>query len=180
MYAGISEKPLPDFNALSKILVELPKSFADQVASNSSFIKTLQMRLAEYAKKHEKEGASFDEVFDILKSKGVSVDRNNTIAKTTAHNAEQVVKAKATKDELTAFAKKYGHGQKWDWYKEYYRGPSAPAHDDDYEGSGELSFEDVVLALCKNEKEVKKLAAAPSGTKLEKTIDRYRTLYTKR
>lgn len=138
------------------------------------------MRLAEYAEKRGKEGASFDEVFDVLKSDGVSVDRNNMIAKTTARNAEQIVKAKATKDELIAFAKKYGHGQKWDWYTEYYRGPSAPAHDDDYEGSGELGFEDVVLALCKNEEEVKKLAAAPSGTELEKTVGNYRTFYTKR
>ena len=41
MYAGISEKPLPVFGELSKSFVEVPKSFADQVKANSSFIKTL-------------------------------------------------------------------------------------------------------------------------------------------
>ena len=67
LYAGITEKPLPDFKELSKNFIEIPQSFADQIKTNQSFIKTLGIRLNDYAKSRGKEGASFDKVFDVLK-----------------------------------------------------------------------------------------------------------------
>lgn len=180
VYAGITEKPLPDFKEMSKSLIEVPQKFADEIKTNASFIKTLKVRLAEYAEKRGKAGASFDKVFQMLDQRGVSVQRNNMIAKTTAENAKRKAKQDADREALKKMAKTYGAGQKWSYYKEYYRGPSAPAHDDDYEGSGDCTFEDVVLALCHCEADVIKLAKAAVGAQIYKEEGRYRTIYSKK
>ena len=180
LYAGITDKPLPDFRELSKGFIEIPQSFADQIKKNQSFIKTLEVRLNEYAKTRGKDGASFTKVFDSLGMRGVSVQRNNSIAKASAHNNKIRAAAKAALDEIKAAAKSAGGNQEWGYYREYYRGPNSPAHDDDYEGSGTLSFEDVAVTLCKTVEDVKKLANAPVGTRIVNVVDNYRTYYSRR
>ena len=85
------------------------------------------------------------------------------IAKNTAADALKKAQSDASKAILKSAANKYGHNQEWSYYKEYYRGPSSPAHDDDYEGSGKCKFEDVALDLCKSEDDVKKLASQQVG-----------------
>jgi len=110
VYAGITEKPLPDFKEMSKSLIEVPQKFADEIKTNASFIKTLKVRLAEYAEKRGKAGASFDKVFQMLDQRGVSVQRNNMIAKTTAENAKRKAKQDADREALKKMAKTYGAG----------------------------------------------------------------------
>lgn len=180
LYAGITDKPLPDFRELSKGFIEIPQTFADQIKTNQSFIKTLTIRLNEYAKTRGKEGASFDKVFDVLKTKQISVQRNNSIAKAMEHNKKLDMAHKAHRDEIKAAAKSAGGNQEWGYYREYYRGPNSPAHDDDYEGSGTLSFEDVAVTLCKTVEDVKKLANAPVGTRIVDVVDHYRIYYSRR
>ena len=105
LYAGITDKPLPDFRELSKGFIEIPQTFADQIKTNQSFIKTLTIRLNEYAKTRGKEGASFDKVFDVLKTKQISVQRNNSIAKAMEHNKKLDMAHKAHRDEIKAASK---------------------------------------------------------------------------
>jgi len=119
----------------------------------------LRERLAEYAAENGRQDISFSKVFDVLSNRPIRVSRNNMIAKVSAENAIKKAKEKAKKDAIKAAAEKYGSNQEWSYYREWYRGPSSPAHDDDYEGSGKLDFADVALSLCTTEEQVKKLAS---------------------
>ena len=178
-YACITEKPLPVYREIMAALIEIPQKFADEIKKNESFKKTLLARLTDFAKESGKSNASFGKVFEVLEQKGVSVQRNNSIAKISAENALRKAKEEENKNALKAAAKKYGSNQEWSYYKEYYRGPNSPAHDDDYEGSGDLSFEEVVLSLCRSEEQVKKLASQPVGFSIVTTSDHYRTYYSR-
>lgn len=116
---------------------------------------------------------------NVLEQKGVSAAENNRSSKI---KAEEFIKKQQHDQqikELRDYATTIGSSQKWGYYREYYRGPTAIAHDDDYEGSGDISFADVALTLCKNKEEIDKLFMAKVGSRIEDVKGHYRTIYTR-
>lgn len=140
-----------------------------------------------------------DESILNIKKNNIDITKNNkNVEDTIAYNKEKVDNAaikKAEQDKKEAIknaqyntfielANKYGKGQKWDWYSEYYR-TFGPSHEDDYNGSGTLDFATVAWKLCKTEDtkqteiNIKKLASQPVGFKLEQKdeLHHIRTIY---
>lgn len=186
VYMGLTDISLPKLSItqLPSELIEIPQTFVDEIKINDLFISTLKSRLTSYAEKNgntlEATERLVERVINVLTTRKIDISRNNSVAKVRAQNRQQKAIDDERKAVLIAAAKKYGNGQKWSYYREYYRGPNTPAHSDDYEGSGEISFEDLVLTLCKSEDDVKKLANAPSKTTITDISGHYRIFYNKK
>ena len=184
-YMVVTDKPPKQYGSPTNIIklqhniIELPESFFDEIKNDKVFSETLKVRLQDFAIKHNISSTTLNNAIDtilpILTTRGVDVKRNNKIV-ASLHTKEQ---KDANKNMIRAAARKYGTGQKWYFDTEYYRGPNAPAHDDDYEGSGEISFEAVASILCSTEEQVKKLASAQPGLKIEYIDGGYRTFFSK-
>lgn len=182
VYAGITDKPLPFFRELSKNFIEIPKEFADEIKTNETFIKTLKYRLHERLVYKELDLINpryYDKVFEVLAQKGVSTERNNMIVQAQQENAITSARLAAEHKKIVDAAEKYGKGQVWGWYKEYYRGAHGSASDDDYEGSGETTFLEVAQKLCKSEEDVKKLARQNVNFRIEHIEGHYRYYYVR-
>lgn len=181
VYAGITEEPLPYFRELSKNFIEIPDEFANEIKTNETFIRALKIRLHERLVDKELDLINpryYDKVFEVLAQKGVSTERNNMIAQAQQANAISLAKLDAEHKKIVAAAEKYGKGQVWGWYKEYYRA-HGPASDDDYEGSGETTFLAVAHKLCKSEEDVKKLASQKVNFRIEHIEGHYRYYYVR-
>ena len=87
---------------------------------------------------------------------------------------------KAAREQIKAAAQKFGGNQEWGYYREYYRGENTPAHDDDYEGSGTLTFAEVADSLCKTVEQVEKLSKVPVGQQISDISGHYRIYYTRK
>jgi hypothetical protein len=177
LYAGVTEEPLPFFGELSKHFIEIPDEFADEVKTNETFIRALKIRLQQRLVSQDLDKINptyYDKVFEILDRKGLSTERNNVIARATKEDAIASAKAHANHIKIIDAVKKYGANQVWGWYSERYR-KFGPSHEDDYNGSGETSFEEVATKLCKSEADVKKLASQPVGFRIKYEDPKYST-----
>ena len=84
----------------------------------------------------------------------LSFDKNNAYVR---REREKEI-AKKRHDEVVKYAEEKGAGMKFSYYCEYYRGENAFAHDDDYEGSGDISLGGIVTIMkIESEEEVDKL-----------------------
>ena len=177
LYAGVTEEPLPFFRELSKHFIEIPDEFAEEIKTNEIFIRTLKIRLHERLVSQDLDKINpnyYNKVFEVLARNGLSTERNNSICRSQKANAISLAKSQAENKKIMDAAKKYGAGQQWGWYSERYRS-FGPSHEDDYNGSGETTFEEVAKKLCKSEADVKKLASQPVGFRIKYEDPKYRS-----
>lgn len=152
-------------------IMEITESFRKEIIQCPEFRTALE----DYIKSQAKINA--DQIISkaMQKLSALKIDKNNNVFQ----RIESDRKSTESWQRLFNYAEQKAGSRKYQFYSEYYRGPNAPAHDDDYEGSGSVSIKTIVRNTNANteEKVDKLIAELDRGTGIYIEKDRIRTVY---
>ena len=157
-------------------LIEITPEFQKEIAENEQLRTAIEKHVV-FSNKDESESIMKKLISSL---ENVDIRMNNEAIESVKAHDEQKMRDEQLRNYANEQEKKLG--RTYQFYSEYYRGPYVPAHDDDYNGSGEIGLGTIAFKMnCKTEKDVDELIDKLHNKQAVTKIDgNFRTFYSEK